>query len=238
MAVTRRDRLRAATVQEIVQTARRLLVEHGPDAVTLRGVAREMQLTAPALYRYFGSHEELLKRVIGELFGDLADHVRDRITAVPPGDLSGRFLAASRGFREWALAHRREYALLFGNPMPGVDVDLEDHAANGGRRLGWVYLSLYLELWNRAPFPVRSPEGIDPGLRAQLDRYRDRMGVDLPSGAMLTFLRCWTRLQGAVSLEVLGHLSFALDDPEPLFELMLTELAAELGLEYRPPDGP
>jgi len=39
-ALSRRDRLRAATVQEIKQTARRLLVSQGPDAVTLRAIAR------------------------------------------------------------------------------------------------------------------------------------------------------------------------------------------------------
>jgi len=56
-ALSRRDRLRAATVQEIKQTARRLLVSQGPDAVTLRAIAREMGMTAPGLYRYFSSHE-------------------------------------------------------------------------------------------------------------------------------------------------------------------------------------
>jgi AraC-like DNA-binding protein len=54
---SRRDRLRAATTQEIIQTARRLLVEQGAEAVSLRAIAREMGMTAPALYRYFGSHE-------------------------------------------------------------------------------------------------------------------------------------------------------------------------------------
>ena len=51
---------------------------------------------------------------------------------------------------------------------------------------------------------------------------------------LLTFLRCWVRLYGIVSLEVFGHLGFALDDAEPLFELMLAETAPLLGLEYRP----
>ncbi|HXB48826.1 MAG TPA: helix-turn-helix domain-containing protein, partial [Streptosporangiaceae bacterium] len=52
-APSRRDRVRAATTQEIIQTARRLLVQQGPDAVSLRAIAREMGMTAPALYRYF-----------------------------------------------------------------------------------------------------------------------------------------------------------------------------------------
>jgi AcrR family transcriptional regulator len=39
-APSRRDRVRAATTQEIIQTARRLLVQQGPEAVSLRALAR------------------------------------------------------------------------------------------------------------------------------------------------------------------------------------------------------
>jgi AcrR family transcriptional regulator len=44
---TRRDRLRAATTEEIIQTARQLLVASGPEAVSLRAIAREMGMTPP-----------------------------------------------------------------------------------------------------------------------------------------------------------------------------------------------
>ena len=37
-----------------------------------------------------------------------------------------------------------------------------------------------------------------------------------------------------VSLEVFGHLHFALEDAEPMFELMLAELATMVNLEYPP----
>ena len=56
-----------------------------------------------------------------------------------------------------------------------------------------------------------------------------------PLGAVLTFLRCWVRLYGMVSLEVFGHLHFALDDAAPMFEITLAELAGLVGLEYPPP---
>jgi hypothetical protein len=78
---------------------------------------------------------------------------------------------------------------------------------------------------------------IDPVLRDQLARYRDALGVDLPLGAGLTFLRCWVRLYGTVTLEVFGHLHFALDDPAPMFEITLSELAGMVGLQYPPPRG-
>jgi len=79
---------------------------------------------------------------------------------------------------------------------------------------------------------VPADDEIDPGLLAQLVRYRDALGADLPAGAVLTFLRCWVRLYGMVSLEVFGHLSFALDDASALFDYTLAELAGLVGLDY------
>ncbi len=54
----------------------------------------------------------------------------------------------------------------------------------------------------------------------------------LPIGALLSFVYCWVRLYGMVSLEVFGHLGWVLDDAEPLFEMTMKELLPILGLEY------
>lgn len=235
---TRRDRLRAATVREISETARRILVEEGAEAVTLRAIAREMGMTAPALYRYFGSHGELLRHLIGDLFTELTGELRAAIERRPPGDLSGKFLAVSRQFRLWALAHPNEYALLFGAPVPGAGHQEEaDFAEESARRFAWTFMTLFIELWHKKAFPVPPDDRIDPALRPQLSRYRDEIGVDLPLGAIQQFLHCWIRLQGGVSLDVFGHLKFALDDAEPMFELTLAELAAAVGVTYSPPTG-
>ena len=70
-APSRRDRVRAATVEEIKTTARQLLVADGPEAVSLRAIGRAMGMTAPALYRYFGSREDLVKNVCADIFTEI-----------------------------------------------------------------------------------------------------------------------------------------------------------------------
>jgi AcrR family transcriptional regulator len=236
-ALTRRDRVRAATTQEIKQTARRILVEQGPEAVTLRAIAREMGMTAPALYRYFDSHEDLLTHVVADIFTELADEVHDAIEAAAAGsgDMTQKLVAACRQFRSWALGHRAEFGLLFGTPLPSLEGMHSDVLINEcAARFSGTFFALFAELWQRQPFPVPAPQQLDAGLRAQLERYRDGLGTDMPVGAMVIFLRCWVRLYGAVTLEVFGHLHFALDDPQPLFEITLSEVAELLGLEYAP----
>jgi AcrR family transcriptional regulator len=54
-----RQQSHAAMGSRIVTAARKLLVNRGE--VTLRAVARELGMTAPALYRYAASHEDLVR---------------------------------------------------------------------------------------------------------------------------------------------------------------------------------
>jgi AcrR family transcriptional regulator len=252
---TRRDRVRAATMEEITATARRLLVEQGPDAMSLRAIAREMGMTAPGLYRYYGSREELFRHVVASIFRELSDSIRQAIHlvtltrggaevargAASPQEarrhLSEKMVTACRAFRSWALSHKDEFGLLFGVPLPGLDDGRFDIAEECALEFAATFYALFLELWQAAPFPVPGSADIDPGLRAQLGRYRAMLATDLPDGAVLVFLRCWVILYGAVSMEVFGHLGFALDDPAPMFEFTLADLARLVGLEYPSPDG-
>jgi AcrR family transcriptional regulator len=238
---SRRDRLRAATIEEIIQTARQLLVKDGPEAVSLRAIAREMGMTAPGLYRYFDSHEELLRHVIAGIFTELAHDIHRAIEAAAPaalatGDMTGKMtvktVAACREFRRWSLNHKAEFGMVFGVPLPGLDDGRYDLADECALKFAGTFFHLFLELWGTARFGVPADDEIDPGLRDQLGRYRDQLGSDIPLGAVLTFLRCWTMLYGAVAMEVFGHLRFALEDAAPMFEITLGDLARLVGLRY------
>jgi AcrR family transcriptional regulator len=233
----RRDRVRAATTEEIKQTARHILVGQGPAAVSLRAIAREMGMTAPALYRYFGSREDLIRHVIGDIFTELADDISYAIhnaALATGGDMTAKMIAAGREFRRWSLHHQGEFALIFGSPLPGLEDGRGDFADEGGRRFAGTFFGLFAELWQRSPFPVVADGALDPGLRAQLERFRAAIGSDIPLGAMLAFLRCWMKLYGAVSMEMFGHLSFALEDAAPMFDITLAEMAEAVGLRYEP----
>jgi AcrR family transcriptional regulator len=249
---SRRDRLRAATIDEIIATARRLLVKDGPEAVSLRAIAREMGMTAPGLYRYFGNYEELIRHLTASIFTELGLDIHQAIEAAdPPADagsgdplrakLTVKMVAACREFRRWALNHRGEFALVFGVPLPGLDDGRYDLADECNLAFAGTFFRLFLELWQKTPFAVPDDARIDPGLRDQLDRYRAALGANIPLaasiplGAVLTFLRCWTLLYGAVAMEVFGHMRFALEDPAPMFEITLGDLAALVGLSYPPP---
>src|SRR5919198_5412279 len=97
--MTRRERVRDTTTIEIKRTARRLLVHRGIEALTLRAIAREMGMTAPALYRYFDSREELIGALCNDVLDELTSELERARDAAPPGDPRARLAATSRAFR-------------------------------------------------------------------------------------------------------------------------------------------
>src|SRR5680860_655248 len=68
---TRRERVRAATIDEIKETALRLMHSTGTTDLKFSEIARAMGLTAPALYRYFADSDALLTELIVDAFDDL-----------------------------------------------------------------------------------------------------------------------------------------------------------------------
>jgi AcrR family transcriptional regulator len=244
--------MRAATMDEIAATARRLLVEQGPDAMSLRAIAREMGMTAPGLYRYYSSREELFKHVVAMIFRELSADIHRAMheAADAPGPLGPdnlpaceadpgkqrrialKLVAALREFRRWALNHKDEFTLIFGVPLPGLDAEKIDIAEKCALEFASTFYVLFVELWRVAPFPVPDPDEIDPALRADLGKLRAALGGETPDGATLIYLRCWVLLYGAVSMEVFNHLRFAISDPGPMFEYTLTDMARLVGIEY------
>lgn len=222
----RRERVRDATVQEIRRTARELLVRRGPDEVTLRAIAREMGMTPPALYRYFDSHEAIVGALCQDVLAELTAVLEAARDTVGPDDPVGRLMAACREFRRWSLAHPREFHLTFASladgPPPG-------HGENGSDlSFGAVFLGIFVEIWGRAPFAAPDADQLPPELVRQLRTFASGTGTDLPVGVLAAYLAGWVRLYGAVTIEVFGHLGFALDDPGPLFEAMLADMRRQL----------
>jgi len=179
--------------------------------------------------------------VVADIFTELSDYVEAEVerarAALPPDPAQADsttvgLITACQAFRRWAIAHPAEFGMIFGTPLPGVNLYHEDPLMECGMRFGGIFMRLFVELWRIRPFPVPSEDEIAPEFRDQLARYGEQLGTDLPLGVLQTFLRCWVSLYGTVTLEVFGHMRFALDNPAQMFELMLTDLAALIGLRY------
>lgn len=220
---------RDTTFDAIKQTARRLLVADGADAVRLRAIARELGLTAPALYRYVGSHEELMDLLVTEIYDDLVGSIE---RAADPGgtESSGeqamrRLGMATWTFRRWAQEHPREFGMVFANPIPAADAGQATPPPGTPRhRFASVFAEIFIELWEQQPFRVPSEDELPATLVEELRRNTAELLPGLPVGAAYVFLWCWSRIYGAVCLEVFGHVQWAVRDGERLYEQLMLEL--------------
>ncbi|PSK98199.1 TetR family transcriptional regulator [Murinocardiopsis flavida] len=235
--LTRRERVREATLREIKGIARAYLTEHGTAGVSLRAIAREMGMTAPGLYRYFASLRDLLASMRADYFNELADAVAAPHAAVPADDVDGRILASLRAFRLWALAHPAEFALLFGPPGTSEDSPNEDEAMCAAQRFGATFFTLFDQLTAQGR-TVDTGVAIPDDLRRQLHLFAERSGVgttEPPDDALRILVSSWVRLYGVVCMEVFQHYAFVMDDMEPLFEAELRDFMATAGVRYTPP---
>ncbi len=241
---TRRERGRVDTDREIRQQARALLVSDGPQAVTLRAIARELGITAPALYRYYTSREDLVEHLRADVCADLAVDLGNDLAEVPDTDLLGQVLAICRGFRVWALAHPQEFTLVFASPSaPGANCsagpDGEDVRKDS---FGRIFLTVAGRVLANGLLSTTPDDAVPDVLRGDLERFRDDLlatmaesGVAVPAdrlgvGTAYAILQFWVRLYGQVALEVFGQFPFPVSDGAPLFESMLTDLTREVGL--------
>lgn len=229
---TRRDRHRAQTMAEIKAAARQQVVSHGPGGIQVRAVAREVGLTAPALYRYFPSLDDLVVGLTVDLYDELTAALTRARDADPEADAFTRMLSSSRAFREWAVSNRQEFGLLFATPQASFDHYPDTPCEEASGQFGNVFAELFLEIWDKHPFEVEPAESLAPGMVEGLTPYwnwlTNSVAPNIPMGAVVVFLEGWIRLYGTVAMEVSGHLSWAMPDGAAMFEQSLRSLAASV----------
>ena len=236
----RRERVRNATVAEIKSVARKQLTANGPAAISLRAIARDMGMSAPALYRYFPSLEALLVALVVDLYDELRVYMEGACDELPEGDHVGRILVAANSFRTWAVGHRPEFTLMFASVdlhtggSAHEDPNAEPHAAatRFSQVFGKIFHDLYRQTDEERGFPLPTPAvpSMSPELQVELVACAHTIGADVPVEFSYMFLTYWIRLYGVVAMEVHGQLP-VIEHPDLLFNAMLAEMAAQLQVD-------
>lgn len=101
---------------DIVAAAYRLIAAGGVEAVTLRGVAREVGIAAPSIYAHFDDLEAVIEGVVADAFGVLRAKLEQSIE--PHDDPAERLRAGCHGYLDFATENPQIYQLLFGPLCP------------------------------------------------------------------------------------------------------------------------
>jgi AcrR family transcriptional regulator len=119
----RQDKRHQETRDEILVAARALVAEKGARKLTVRELAGRVDLTAPALYRYFaGGKDEIL---LGLAAQDL-DHLSAHMLTVPRTlPVDERLIELGLAYIQFAREHPAELDLLF-DSLAGLSREAQD----------------------------------------------------------------------------------------------------------------
>ncbi len=229
---TRRERQREATYDEIVAVAAQLL-EEGAD-LSLRAVAGRMGMTAPALYRYVASYQQLVDLVAFELDKAATAVWSEAAARFPESDPAARLTVACVHFRRWALAKPREFALVFANPI--AEGDTERRELLTVSTSGHYFTDLMWQIWELYQFPYPTLDQLDPVIReAVLNPLIPAKSDHIPDedrGILWIYMRAWSALYGVVTLESTGHCDPRVIQSGHLFRATVLDWLVPLGLAH------
>lgn len=116
------NRAHDETSQALLTAARRLLADHGPEALTVRRIASEAGMSTMNVYSRFGGKDG----VIDELYSDGYRRLITAIDGVPQsGDITTELLAVATTYRDFAIDNPTYYGIMFRSAVPGFSPSQE-----------------------------------------------------------------------------------------------------------------
>lgn len=203
MNSTRREKRRTATLDDIKSTAWKQVAEQGAASLSLRAIAREMEITAPALYRYYKDRDALVTALLIDAFNSFSNALEAACDARTVDDHVGRFRAIGKAYFDWAMSDPQKYLFLFGTPIPGYQFaeELGPSAQRSFLILQGVIGDAYVagkitgELTS-----LRMPTG----LKSQYEALR-KMGLPYVPIVTHLALAMWSMMHGMTSLFIYGY---------------------------------
>lgn len=235
--LSRRERARVATIDEIKETALQLMRGAGTTDVRFTDIARQMGMTPPALYRYFADRDELLTALIVDGFDSLGEHVATALQPLDVDDLPGRWVAAAGAYRDWARHEPQQFALVLGMPVPGYSAPDEGPTTEAAKAAMGQLSSLFVAAATTGRLGAPLIGEVSAAVaECQQVKHGDMPDHMLPPASFQAMLQTWALLHGFVSLEAYGHFDWI--EPaarDALFHSHIRLAATAAGLPVPPP---
>ena len=231
IARTARERVREEMTAEILAVARVHVAREGAGALSLRSIARDLEMAPSALYRYFDGRDALLSTLILGAYEALAaeaEQAADEAERNARGDAK-RWLYVPRALRAWALVHPHEWGLIFGTPVPGYEAPEDTIEPYARVAAALVRPVLAARAAGRLRMDKRQRK-VSGELRDAVAPVADRLLPGVPVEKVVLAIQAWTTIVGVISLEVFGHWRNTILHPERFFEATIRQAAETIGL--------
>jgi len=214
---------RAQTEKRIVELGREHLAREGAAGLSLRAIARDLNMVSSAIYRYVATRDDLLTLLLIDGYQELADTVQAAVDDVEPGAYRQRLILACNAFRSWAVAEPSRYALLYGSPVPGYRAPAE-RTVGPGTAVTALLLGELSAAHAAGATTDPPPEWSVPELSTPFAAIRTEFAIAAPDWLLARAVGLWSGLVGAVNLEVFGQYGpDTFDRPDVLFNVLIEQ---------------
>jgi AcrR family transcriptional regulator len=190
--------------EAIKDTAWKQIAAFGAPALSLRAIARELKITAPAIYNYFPDRDALVTALIIDAYKSFGDSQIEARDAVSADDIGGRLKAIGIAYRTWAHTHPQRYQLIFGTPIPGYEGPLMEVLPSAARSLS-ALVSVVEQLRAAGKLKLTSFPQVKAEYKFSFEKWKEYGGnADLLSMSVAMII--WSRVHGIVSLEIANNL--------------------------------
>jgi AcrR family transcriptional regulator len=190
--------------EAIKEAAWKQIAEFGAPALSLRAIARELKITAPAIYNYFPDRDALVTALIIDAFTSFGDWQIEARDSVSAEDHAGRMKAIGLAYRSWAHTFPQRYQLIFGTPIPGYVGPVEKILPSSARSLS-ALVSVVEGLRLAGKLNVETFPRVKAEYKLSFEMWKTHGGeADILSLSVAMVI--WTRVHGIVSLEIQGNL--------------------------------
>lgn len=220
---TPRQVARAANIDRIKDLALSQLAESSAGELSLRAIARELNVVSSAIYRYYASRDDLITALIVDAYDDLADQLEHAVDTRRAS--RRRWADVCAAMRDWALAEPHRFALIYGSAVPGYTAPADTIAPAG--RVVRVLAAPVVDADRAVPAPEPSH---GRALVAQLRATDEVLGLGLPPAVVLALVGAFARVVGLLTLELNGHFVGGFEPADHLFAALVDREADALGL--------
>jgi AcrR family transcriptional regulator len=211
----KKNQQQANLVEAIKEIAWKQIAESGAPTLSLRGIARELGITAPAIYNYYPNRDALVAALILDAFTSLGESQKESIRGLPPYYYLRKLSTLGLAYREWAITYPQRYQLIFGTPIPGYHAPEDTTLPAAAYALSPLIETLQdIFLAGKLPsknFPRRTDE-----LTSMLEAWSQFAGGQDPE-VLYAALVIWSRVHGLVMLEISNQMPAFITDPGEVF---------------------
>lgn len=198
-----------ALKQNILNMALKLITQEGFESLTMRRLGRELGMTAPNLYNYYRSKDEIYLTLMLQGFMQLKQALMQVVINEP--DILAQARGIMRGYLVFGLENPEYYQLMFASHAPKAQ----------------AYEGTEIEGLSRQEFAASME--VAEYAEEYVRRVMEHIGVSTtPRQRRTMLIELWSLLHGMLSLHLTGNTQFLTDHPLDTYEHIIDLLLQRL----------